>query len=99
MLFRRKKKKCLKVPHGPKPARGVRFLLRFNMYLFLAQYEQMYLFLAPSQYKSIRTTGTYFMSVLRTSTVDNTKSDYYADPIPSFKFWSGCKNNYPRVCY
>ena len=27
-------------------ARGVRFLLGFNMYLFLAQCEQVYLFLA-----------------------------------------------------
>ena len=27
-------------------ARGVLFLLRFNMYLFLAQCEQVYLFLA-----------------------------------------------------
>ena len=27
-------------------ARGVRFLLVFNMYLFLAQFEQVYLFLA-----------------------------------------------------
>ena len=35
------------VSHGPKTkntARGLRFLLRFNMYLFLAQCEQVYLF-------------------------------------------------------
>ena len=30
-------------------ARGVRFLLRFNMHLFLAQSEQVYLILALSR--------------------------------------------------
>ena len=31
-------------------ARGVRFLLGFNMYLFLAQCEQVYLFLALAHF-------------------------------------------------
>ena len=35
-------------------ARGVRFLLRFNMYLFLAQRDQVYLFLAHSKKKFAR---------------------------------------------
>ena len=30
---------------GQNTARGVRFLLGFNVYLFLAQFEQVYLFL------------------------------------------------------
>ena len=33
-------------------ARGVRFLLGFNMYMFLAQCEQLYHFLAPSHNSS-----------------------------------------------
>ena len=41
------KTKCFKVSHDTKnTVGGVRFLLRFNMDLFLAQCEQVYLFLA-----------------------------------------------------
>ena len=51
LLFRRKKKsKQLMLSHGPKTARGERFLLGFNMYLILAQCEQLYLFLARAHY-------------------------------------------------
>ena len=50
LLFRRKKMKMFKALSWAKnTARGVRFLLRFNMYLFLAQCEQVYLFLALAQ--------------------------------------------------
>ena len=48
LLFRRKKIKMFKAFSWAKnTARGVRFLLRFNMYLFWAQCEQVYVFLAP----------------------------------------------------
>ena len=40
------KKKSSKLSPAKNTARGVRFLLCFNMYLFLAQCEQVYLFLA-----------------------------------------------------
>ena len=47
LLFRRKKKKMLSAFSWAKnTTRGVRFLLGFNMYLFLAQCEQVYLLLA-----------------------------------------------------
>ena len=35
-------------------ARGVRFLLGFNMYLFLAQCEQVYLFLVLAQKENVQ---------------------------------------------
>ena len=49
LLFRRQKKKFNAfswAKNAKNTARGVRFLLVFNMYLFLAQFEQVYLFLA-----------------------------------------------------
>ena len=47
LLFGRKKKKMFwRISWAKNTARGVRFLLRFNMYLFLAQCEQVNLFLA-----------------------------------------------------
>ena len=53
LLFRRKKEKKLTLSRGPKnTARGVRFLLGFNMYLFLAQCEQVYLFLTLAPQKT-----------------------------------------------
>ena len=36
---------------GQNNARGVRFLLDFNMCLFLAQCEQVYLFLVLAQFR------------------------------------------------
>ena len=58
LRFRRKKKvKCFQAFSWAKnTARGVRFMFRFNMYLFLAQCEQIYLFLALS-HKNIYTLG------------------------------------------
>ena len=46
LLFRRKKNTFEGFSWAENTARGVRFLLRFSMYLFLAQCEQVYLFLA-----------------------------------------------------
>ena len=46
LLFRRKKKNVSSLSWAKNTACGVRLLLRFNMYLFLAQCEHVYLFLA-----------------------------------------------------
>ena len=46
LLFRRKKKNFQAFSGAKNTARGVHFLLRFNMYLLLARCEQVYLFLA-----------------------------------------------------
>ena len=46
LLLRRKKIKQNKDSHGPKTPLVAWFLLCFNMYLFSAQFEQVYVFLA-----------------------------------------------------
>ena len=48
LLFTRKKKNDWFLMAKNTPARGVCYLLRFNMYLFLAQGDQVYLFFAFS---------------------------------------------------
>ena len=49
LLFRLEKNECLKFFHGPKtPLVACVFTARFNMYLFFALCEQVYLFLAIS---------------------------------------------------
>ena len=52
LLLFRCEKKVYGFPMARNTARGVRFLLRFSIYLFLTQSEQVYLFLAFDQKNS-----------------------------------------------
>ena len=66
LLFRRKKKKLNAFSWAKNTARGVRFLLGFNMYLILARCEQVYLFLVLAQKRNVKiwilVLGTWLVS-------------------------------------